>query len=224
MDLVSVLLAFERVSERFGCRRELPERRCHVMRVLVRGGPEDLSQASEELIVRVALDRFNCMPRFLFALLRNGGRAGGGEERVEIGLSDANSPRSDAHCGKFPAVRSIIWTSGLCGIRFVVECSVWWRRVRSSHNQSTPTRASVPGTAGFRWKQRCASRVERKEAPSNAGPLVTVLSIVSYDPLGGFLPPVATKLTQSPWFLNMLPNVCQRPFLHWSLLVGSAGS
>src|SRR5215208_5245102 len=38
-------------------------------------------------------------------------------------------------------------------------------------------------------------------------------------PAGGFLPPVATKLTQSPWFLKT-PKVFQPPFLHWSLEVG----
>jgi hypothetical protein len=37
------------------------------------------------------------------------------------------------------------------------------------------------------------------------------------------VPPVATKLTQSPWFLNKPPQFCQPPFLHWSLLVGSGG-
>jgi hypothetical protein len=46
-------------------------------------------------------------------------------------------------------------------------------------------------------------------------------SSVSYGPLGGFLPPLATKLTQSPWFLNVVPKFFQPPFMHWALLVGS---
>src|SRR4029079_196587 len=33
---------------------------------------------------------------------------------------------------------------------------------------------------------------------------------------GGFFPPVAKKLTQSPWFLNT-PSSCQPPFLQLSL-------
>ena len=37
---------------------------------------------------------------------------------------------------------------------------------------------------------------------------------------GGFLPLLATKLTQSPWFLNT-PKVFQPPFLHSSIDVGS---
>ena len=41
-----------------------------------------------------------------------------------------------------------------------------------------------------------------------------------YGPEGGFLPLVATKLTQSPWFLNT-PKVFQPPFLHSSTDVGS---
>ena len=41
-----------------------------------------------------------------------------------------------------------------------------------------------------------------------------------YGPEGGFLPLLATKLTQSPWFLNT-PKVFQPPFLHWSVDVGS---
>src|SRR6185295_11468182 len=41
-----------------------------------------------------------------------------------------------------------------------------------------------------------------------------------YGRAGGFLPLLATKLTQSPWFLNT-PKVFQPPFLHWSLDVGS---
>jgi hypothetical protein len=41
----------------------------------------------------------------------------------------------------------------------------------------------------------------------------------SYDPAGGFFPPVATKLMQSPWFLNC-PAFRQPPFLHWSLVRG----
>jgi hypothetical protein len=44
-----------------------------------------------------------------------------------------------------------------------------------------------------------------------------------YDPEGGFLPLVATKLTQSPWFLNT-PKVFQPPFLHWSVDVGSGAT
>ena len=40
-------------------------------------------------------------------------------------------------------------------------------------------------------------------------------------PAGVFVPPVATKLTQSPWFLKT-PKVCQPPFLHSSFEVGSA--
>jgi hypothetical protein len=36
----------------------------------------------------------------------------------------------------------------------------------------------------------------------------------SYEPLGGFLPSEATKLKQSPWFLNKVPIDCQPPFLH----------
>jgi hypothetical protein len=35
----------------------------------------------------------------------------------------------------------------------------------------------------------------------------------SYDPLGGPLPPVATKLTQPPWLLNC-GSSRQPPFLH----------
>ena len=39
------------------------------------------------------------------------------------------------------------------------------------------------------------------------------------------LPPVATKLTQSPWFLNDgLLKATQPLFMHWSLLVGAATS
>ena len=34
--------------------------------------------------------------------------------------------------------------------------------------------------------------------------------------------PVATKLTQSPWFLNP-GKFFQPPFLHWSLVVGTDG-
>ena len=45
---------------------------------------------------------------------------------------------------------------------------------------------------------------------------------MSYDPLGGFLPPVATKLTQSPWFLNP-GKLCQPPFLQSLLYVGRVG-
>ena len=43
----------------------------------------------------------------------------------------------------------------------------------------------------------------------------------SYGPLGGFLPPLATKLTQSPCSLNVVPKFFQPPLLHWALLVGS---
>ena len=40
-------------------------------------------------------------------------------------------------------------------------------------------------------------------------------------PLAGFLPPVTTKLTQSPWFLNAgLLNAIHPSFLHSSALVG----
>jgi hypothetical protein len=43
---------------------------------------------------------------------------------------------------------------------------------------------------------------------------MTLLRFVidAYDPDDGFLPPVATKLTQSPWFLK--PKLRQPPFLH----------
>ena len=40
-----------------------------------------------------------------------------------------------------------------------------------------------------------------------------------------FLPFVATKLTQSPWFLNRFPRSsvrdCQPPFLHWSPVIAA---
>ena len=39
---------------------------------------------------------------------------------------------------------------------------------------------------------------------------------------GEFLPPVATKLTQSPWFLNP-GKLRQPPFLHWSSRWAAAG-
>jgi hypothetical protein len=49
---------------------------------------------------------------------------------------------------------------------------------------------------GF-WMARQAGGPARRR-----GLLQQFCSSVSYGPLGGFLPPLATKLTQSPWFLN----------------------
>ena len=46
---------------------------------------------------------------------------------------------------------------------------------------------------------------------------------VQPQPSGWFLPPVATKLTQSPWFLKP-GKLRQPPFLHWSFVVGSGGA
>src|SRR5215207_6914277 len=40
---------------------------------------------------------------------------------------------------------------------------------------------------------------------------------------GLVLPLLATKLTQSPWFLKDVPKFRQPPFLHCSFLVGKAG-
>jgi len=42
-------------------------------------------------------------------------------------------------------------------------------------------------------------------------------------PAGWLRPPVATKLTQSPWFLKP-GKVRQPPFVHCPLEVGSAGA
>jgi hypothetical protein len=61
----------------------------------------------------------------------------------------------------------------------------------------------------------------KQEAPRERGLLQQFCSSVSYGPRGGFLPPLATKLTQSPWFLNVVPKFFQPPFMHWALLVGS---
>jgi hypothetical protein len=45
----------------------------------------------------------------------------------------------------------------------------------------------------------CSWREENGARPRRArGPLAAVLFVRSYDPLGGFFPPVARKLTQSP--------------------------
>jgi hypothetical protein len=41
------------------------------------------------------------------------------------------------------------------------------------------------------------------------------------EPVGAFLPPVATKLTQSPWLLKP-GKLCQPLALHWSFVVGIA--
>src|SRR4051794_7449169 len=49
------------------------------------------------------------------------------------------------------------------------------------------------------------------------------LPVERYPPAGGFFPLVATKLTQSPWFLKT-PNVFQPPFLHCSFVAGLLGS
>jgi hypothetical protein len=44
--------------------------------------------------------------------------------------------------------------------------------------------------------------VKQETPPPTGASLRQFCSSVSYGPLGGFLPPLATKLTQSPWFLN----------------------
>jgi hypothetical protein len=46
---------------------------------------------------------------------------------------------------------------------------------------------------------------------------------VAYGRAGELLPSVATKLTQSPWFLKT-SKLCQPPFLHCSVDVGSGGA
>src|SRR6516162_4980403 len=86
-------------------------------------------------------------------------------------------------------------------------------------------RASLAASSPLRKRGRrlvvASGWLVKQEAPRERGLLRQFCSSVSYGPLGGFLPPLATKLTQSPWFLNVVPKFFQPPFLHWALLVGS---
>ena len=53
------------------------------------------------------------------------------------------------------------------------------------------------------------------------GPDAMLVRCAGPQPLAVFLPPVATKLTQSPWSLNDgLLKVAQPFFRHWFLVVG----
>ena len=55
--------------------------------------------------------------------------------------------------------------------------------------------------ARTRFAKTCSGVCKSEEAPSSEASRSTPV-VESYEPVGGFLPPVATKLTQSPWFLN----------------------
>ncbi len=61
---------------------------------------------------------------------------------------------------------------------------------------------------GYTPLWRCVAQRSPKEKPPPAGdgPLRDPMPLRFYGPLGGFLPPVATNETQSPWFLNSPPK------------------
>jgi len=77
---------------------------------------------------------------------------------------------------------------------------------------STGYRATI--AAGWPVAGRLPTRGDDGEDNAQVDrPTTTLRRGVAVYPLGGFFPPVATKLTQSPWFLNT-PKLCQPPFLH----------
>jgi hypothetical protein len=77
-----------------------------------------------------------------------------------------------------------------------------------------PSESSSAGeTVAARSIRHFGDGSAKVKRPAEPGLSQQFCSSGSYNRLGGFLPPPATKLTQSPWFLNT-PKVCQPPFLH----------
>src|SRR5215210_5534593 len=82
---------------------------------------------------------------------------------------------------------------------------------------ATPAKQVAPATA------RTPSSIRNRRGVRLLERMTLLRFVIdAYGPAGRFLPPVATKLTQSPWFLK--PNCAQPPFLHCSLEVGAAGA